>query len=86
MFCEDFIYPLTILSGLPSVGFGALLTLLIFQVELNFYSFIGILLLVGIVKKNGIMLVDFAIERQRNVSNPPSKPFTKLVSSDFVPS
>ncbi len=62
---EDFIHPLTILSGLPSAGFGALLTLLIFQVELNLYSFIGIILLVGIVKKNGIMLVDFAIEQQR---------------------
>jgi hydrophobic/amphiphilic exporter-1 (mainly G- bacteria), HAE1 family len=62
---EDFIHPLTILSGLPSAGFGALLTLLVFQVELNLYSFIGIILLIGIVKKNGIMLVDFAIERQR---------------------
>jgi hydrophobic/amphiphilic exporter-1 (mainly G- bacteria), HAE1 family len=63
---EDFIHPLTILSGLPSAGFGALLTLLIFQMELNLYSFIGIILLIGIVKKNGIMLVDFAIEQQRN--------------------
>ncbi|MEH2192870.1 MAG: efflux RND transporter permease subunit [Nostoc sp.] len=62
---EDFIHPITILSGLPSAGFGALLTLLIFQVDLNLYSFIGIILLVGIVKKNGIMLVDFAIETQR---------------------
>ncbi|MDZ8065111.1 MAG: efflux RND transporter permease subunit [Nostoc sp. DedQUE08] len=62
---EDFIHPITILSGLPSAGFGALLTLLIFQVDLNLYSFIGIILLVGIVKKNGIMLVDFAIESQR---------------------
>ena len=62
---EDFIHPLTILSGLPSAGFGALLTLLIFGIELNLYSFIGIILLVGIVKKNGIMLVDFAIEEQR---------------------
>jgi hydrophobic/amphiphilic exporter-1 (mainly G- bacteria), HAE1 family len=66
---EDFIHPITILSGLPSAGFGALLTLLIFQVELNLYSFIGIILLIGIVKKNGIMLVDFAIERQRHVAN-----------------
>jgi hydrophobic/amphiphilic exporter-1 (mainly G- bacteria), HAE1 family len=65
---EDFIHPLTILSGLPSAGFGALLTLLIFDVELNLYSFIGIILLVGIVKKNGIMLVDFAIERQRETA------------------
>ena len=63
---EDFIHPLTILSGLPSAGFGALLTLLIFQVDLDLYSFIGIILLVGIVKKNGIMLVDFAIEAQRS--------------------
>jgi hydrophobic/amphiphilic exporter-1 (mainly G- bacteria), HAE1 family len=62
---EDFIHPLTILSGLPSAGFGTLLTLLVFGVELNVYSFIGIILLVGIVKKNGIMMVDFAIEAQR---------------------
>ena len=68
---EDFIHPLTILSGLPSAGFGALLTLLIFQVELNLYSFIGIILLVGIVKKNGIMLVDFAIEQQRKAGKSP---------------
>ncbi|OUC12289.1 MAG: acriflavine resistance protein B [Alkalinema sp. CACIAM 70d] len=68
---EDFIHPLTILSGLPSAGFGALLTLLIFQVELNLYSFIGMILLVGIVKKNGIMLVDFAIERQREEGQRP---------------
>jgi hydrophobic/amphiphilic exporter-1 (mainly G- bacteria), HAE1 family len=66
---EDFIHPITILSGLPSAGFGALLTLLVFGVELNLYSFIGIILLIGIVKKNGIMLVDFAIERQRHVAN-----------------
>ncbi len=66
---EDFIHPLTILSGLPSAGFGALLTLLVFGVELNLYSFIGIILLIGIVKKNGIMLVDFAIERQRDITN-----------------
>ncbi len=66
---EDFIHPITILSGLPSAGFGALLTLLVFGVELNLYSFIGIILLIGIVKKNGIMLVDFAIERQRDIAN-----------------
>ena len=68
---EDFIHPLTILSGLPSAGFGALLTLWIFQVELNLYSFIGIILLVGIVKKNGIMLVDFAIGQQRTEEKRP---------------
>ena len=68
---EDFIHPITILSGLPSAGFGALLTLWVFQVELNLYSFIGIILLVGIVKKNGIMLVDFAIEAQRRENKSP---------------
>ncbi|MHC5769330.1 MAG: efflux RND transporter permease subunit [Nostoc sp.] len=68
---EDFIHPITILSGLPSAGFGALLTLLIFQVDLNLYSFIGIILLVGIVKKNGIMLVDFAIVAQRKEGKNP---------------
>ena len=69
---EDFIHPLTILSGLPSAAFGALLTLLVFGVELNVYSFIGIILLVGIVKKNGIMMVDFAIEAQRESLIKPS--------------
>jgi hydrophobic/amphiphilic exporter-1 (mainly G- bacteria), HAE1 family len=68
---EDFIHPLTILSGLPSAGFGALLTLLVFGVELNVYSFIGIILLVGIVKKNGIMMVDFAIKAQRKEGKAP---------------
>jgi hydrophobic/amphiphilic exporter-1 (mainly G- bacteria), HAE1 family len=70
---EDFIHPLTILSGLPSAAFGALLTLLVFGVELNVYSFIGIILLVGIVKKNGIMMVDFAIEAQRNGVTKPAE-------------
>jgi HAE1 family hydrophobic/amphiphilic exporter-1 len=62
---ESFIHPLTILSGLPSAGFGALLTLLIFRQELDIYAFVGIIMLVGIVKKNGIMMIDFAIERRR---------------------
>jgi len=68
---ENFIHPLTILSGLPSAGFGALLTLLVFHMELNVYSFIGIILLVGIVKKNGIMMVDFAIVAERNEGKSP---------------
>jgi HAE1 family hydrophobic/amphiphilic exporter-1 len=59
---ESFIHPLTILSGLPAAGFGALLTLLLFGEELNIYSFVGIIMLVGLVKKNGIMMIDFAIE------------------------
>ncbi len=61
---ESFIHPLTILSGLPSAGLGALLTLMIFHEELNIYSFVGIIMLVGIVKKNAIMMIDFALEVQ----------------------
>jgi hydrophobic/amphiphilic exporter-1 (mainly G- bacteria), HAE1 family len=63
---ESFIHPLTILSALPFAGFGALVTLLVFGVEISIYAFVGIILLVGLVKKNGIMMVDFAIEAQRN--------------------
>ena len=63
---ESFIHPLTILSGLPSAGFGALLTLMIFHLELNLYAFVGIIMLVGIVKKNAIMMIDFALEAQRD--------------------
>jgi hydrophobic/amphiphilic exporter-1 (mainly G- bacteria), HAE1 family len=62
---ESFTHPLTILSGLPSAGFGALLTLLIFKTELSLYAFVGVIMLVGLVKKNGIMMVDFAVEAQR---------------------
>ena len=62
---ESFIHPITILSGLPSAAFGALLTLMVFKVELNLFSFIGIIMLIGIVKKNAIMMIDFALEAQR---------------------
>ncbi len=62
---ESFIHPLTILSGLPAAGFGALLTLLIFHQDLDMYAFVGVIMLVGLVKKNGIMMIDFAIERRR---------------------
>jgi HAE1 family hydrophobic/amphiphilic exporter-1 len=62
---ESFIHPLTILSGLPSAGVGALLTLVVFHQELNLYGFVGIIMLIGIVKKNAIMMIDFAIEAQR---------------------
>ena len=67
---ENFIHPLTILSSLPSAGFGALLTLLIFHVDLNIYAFVGIILLIGIVKKNGIMMVDFAVEARQQGKTP----------------
>ncbi|MBN1504706.1 MAG: efflux RND transporter permease subunit, partial [Candidatus Eisenbacteria bacterium] len=59
---ESFIHPVTILTGLPFAVFGALVTLIIFRVDLNLYSFVGLILLVGVVKKNAIMMVDFAIE------------------------
>jgi HAE1 family hydrophobic/amphiphilic exporter-1 len=65
---ESFIHPLTILSGLPAAGFGALLTLLLFKHDLNIYAFVGVIMLVGLVKKNGIMMIDFAIEARRRDS------------------
>ena len=68
---ESFTHPLTILSGLPSAGFGALLTLLIFRTELSLYAFVGVIMLVGLVKKNGIMMVDFAVEAQREHGKSP---------------
>jgi HAE1 family hydrophobic/amphiphilic exporter-1 len=62
---ESFIHPITIISGLPSAGIGALLTLMLFNMELTVIAMIGIVMLVGIVKKNAIMMIDFAIERRR---------------------
>jgi HAE1 family hydrophobic/amphiphilic exporter-1 len=67
---ESFIHPLTILSGLPSAGMGALATLLLFKLELNVYGFVGLIMLVGIVKKNAIMMIDFAIEAERSGMTP----------------
>ena len=69
---ESFIHPLTILSGLPSAGVGALLTLLLFGAELNVYGFVGVLMLIGIVKKNAIMMIDFALEAQRRENKAPA--------------
>jgi HAE1 family hydrophobic/amphiphilic exporter-1 len=68
---ESYIHPLTILSGLPSAGFGALLTLLLFKIELNIYSFVGLIMLIGIVKKNAIMQIDFALEAERKEGKSP---------------
>jgi HAE1 family hydrophobic/amphiphilic exporter-1 len=68
---ESYIHPLTILSGLPSAGFGALLTLLLFKIELNIYSFVGLIMLMGIVKKNAIMQIDFALEAERKEGKSP---------------
>jgi hydrophobic/amphiphilic exporter-1 (mainly G- bacteria), HAE1 family len=66
---ESFIHPLTILSGLPSAGFGALITLILFHYDLDIYGFVGLIMLVGIVKKNAILMIDFAIEAQRSGKN-----------------
>jgi hydrophobe/amphiphile efflux-1 (HAE1) family protein len=67
---ESYIHPITILSGLPTAGLGALLTLLLFDMPLNMYAFVGIIMLVGIVKKNAIMMIDFAIEAERSGKQP----------------
>ncbi|HUU28154.1 MAG TPA: efflux RND transporter permease subunit [archaeon] len=68
---ESFIHPLTILSALPFAGFGALVTLLIFHVDLSIYAFVGVVMLVGLVKKNGIIMIDFALEAQRKEGKNP---------------
>ncbi|MCG6963279.1 MAG: efflux RND transporter permease subunit [Acidobacteria bacterium] len=69
---ESFIHPITILSALPFAGFGALVTLMLFHVELSIYAFVGIIMLVGLVKKNGIMMIDFALEAQRQEGKGPT--------------
>ena len=63
---ESYVHPLTILSGLPSAGFGALATLFLFGMDLNIYAFVGLIMLVGIVEKNAIMQIDFALDAERN--------------------
>ena len=70
---ESFIHPLTILSGLPSAGVGALLTLMLFKTVLSIYAFVGIIMLVGIVKKNAIMMIDFALGAQREKNLRPAE-------------
>jgi len=70
---ESFIHPLTILSGLPSAGLGALVILLFSGVSLDIYGFLGLIMLIGIVKKNAIMMIDFALEAERNDSKSPEE-------------
>jgi HAE1 family hydrophobic/amphiphilic exporter-1 len=82
---ESFIHPITILSGLPAAGFGALLTLLYFNTDLNIYAFVGIIMLVGLVKKNGIMMVDFAIEARRKDSKSASEAIYEACLVRFRP-
>jgi len=82
---ESFIHPVTILSGLPTAGFGALVTLWIFGLDLNMYAFVGIIMLVGIVKKNAIMMIDFAIEAQRKGDKSPEEAIFEACLTRFRP-
>jgi HAE1 family hydrophobic/amphiphilic exporter-1 len=82
---ESFIHPLTILSALPFAGFGALVTLLIFGSDLNVYAFVGVILLVGLVKKNGIMMIDFALDAQRREAATPHDAIFKACIIRFRP-
>jgi HAE1 family hydrophobic/amphiphilic exporter-1 len=82
---ESFIHPLTILAALPFAVFGALLTLLIFRTDLNIYSYVGLILLVGLVKKNGIMMIDFALDAQRTEGRPPADAIVEACLIRFRP-
>jgi len=82
---ESFIHPLTILSGLPSAGLGALVTLLLFGKDLNVYGFVGLIMLVGIVEKNAIMMIDFAIEAARTTGKGPAEAIRQAASVRFRP-
>jgi len=82
---ESFVHPITILSGLPSAGLGALLTLLLFGEDLNLYSFVGIILLIGIVKKNAIMMIDFTLEAQRKEGKSPREAIIEGCLQRFRP-
>jgi hydrophobic/amphiphilic exporter-1 (mainly G- bacteria), HAE1 family len=82
---ESFIHPATILTGLPFAAFGALLALLIFRMPLDVYGFVGLILLVGIVKKNAIMMIDFALEAERTERLTPAAAIVKAASVRFRP-
>ena len=82
---ESFIHPLTILSGLPFAAFGALLTLLVFRTELTIYAYVGIIMLVGLVKKNAIMMIDFALDAERTEGKSPRDAILEACSIRFRP-
>ncbi len=82
---ESFIHPLTILSGLPFAGFGALLTLFMFRAELSVYAFVGVILLVGLVKKNAIMMIDFALDAERREGKKPQEAILEACVIRFRP-
>jgi len=75
----------TVASGLPSAGLGALATLMLFHEELNIYSFVGIIMLIGIVKKNAIMMIDFALETQRVHGTAPAEAIVEAALVRFRP-
>ncbi len=82
---ESFVHPLTILSGLPFAGFGALLVLLLFRLELSVYAFVGIIMLIGLVKKNAIMMIDFALEAERHHGKAPREAILEACLVRFRP-
>jgi len=82
---ESFIHPLTILSGLPFAAFGALLTLILFRTELSIYAYVGIILLVGLVKKNAIMMIDFALDAERTEGKAPREAIVEACLIRFRP-
>ncbi len=82
---ESYIHPVTILSTLPSAGAGAVFSLLVCRMELSVIAVIGIILLIGIVKKNGIMMVDFAIDAERNEGKPPEEAIYQACLLRFRP-
>jgi HAE1 family hydrophobic/amphiphilic exporter-1 len=82
---ESFVHPATILTGLPFAAFGALLALLIFRMPLDVYGFVGLILLVGIVKKNAIMMIDFALEAERTQHIPPAQAIVQAAVVRFRP-
>jgi len=82
---ESFVHPVTILSGLPFAAFGALLALFVTRIELNVYGYVGMIMLIGIVKKNAIMMIDFAIARERSEHVPPEKAIVEAASVRFRP-
>jgi len=82
---ESFIHPLTILSGLPAAAVGALITLWVFQTPLSLYAFVGMIMLIGIVKKNAIMMIDFALTRERGENVPPAKAIHEAALIRFRP-
>jgi HAE1 family hydrophobic/amphiphilic exporter-1 len=83
---ESFIHPITILSGLPAAGVGALLTLMLFKMDLSVIAMIAVIMLIGIVKKNAIMMIDFALDAQRNQGETPNGRSTKPACCASAPS